>query len=60
MAKLRYINFSGVEIPLSIPIEMDLPEFINDDELNPQTRNYLLLFYIIQEQLKILNSEANE
>ena len=54
MAKLRSINFSGVEIPLSIPIEMDLPEFINDDEINPNTQNCLLLFYIIQEQLKTL------
>ena len=60
MAKIRFIDCEGVQIPLSIPIEMDLPKFIGDDKLDPKTRQYLMLFSIIQEQLKILKENENE
>jgi hypothetical protein len=57
MNKIEFINFEGVEIPLAIPVEMDLPKFVSDDEINPNTRRDLLFFKIIQEQLKTLNKK---
>ena len=62
MAKIKidYIEFQGAHIPLSIPVEMEIPTFINDNELDPKMRQDLLLFNIIQEQLKTLNSEVSE
>jgi len=60
MNKIEFINFEGVEIPLAIPVEMDLPKFVSDDEINPNTRRDLLFFKIIQEQLKTLSRGMDE
>lgn len=59
MNKIEFINFEGVEIPLAIPVEMDLPKFVSDDEINPNTRRDLLFFNIIQEQLKTLFEDGH-
>jgi len=57
---IKSANCEGVEIPLAIPVEMDLPKFVSDDEINPNIRRDLLLFNIIQEQLKVLMEKINE
>lgn len=54
MDKIKSIDFNGVHIPLSIPVEIDLSKFFNDDNISPTTQHDLLLFSIVQEQLKTL------
>ena len=57
---IKSVNFEGVYIPLAIPVEIDLPKFFKDDKINPMKQQYLLLFNIIQEQLKTLSKGTSE
>ena len=54
MDKIKFIDCAGVQIPLAIPVEIDLSKFFNDYNISPTTQHDLLLFSIIQEQLKTL------
>lgn len=55
MDKIKFINCEGIEIPLSIPVEMDLPKFFNDNNLSPTTQHDLLFFCSNTRTIKKVN-----